>query len=280
MAGNMAPIIVKRKKKAGGDGHHGGAWKVAYADFVTAMMAFFLLMWLIGATTDDQRKGIADYFSTSIPLIPQSGGGNSAFGGDSVFSAQTKMRHGEGAAVKLPDQQTGETADSGDGGGDEAGDLAANAAGLAAVESLLAGAGGESLVSEQLMRHVITRQTDEGLIIELHDLPNALLFERQERPSPLLQELLSELAVVLDLVTNDIAIGGHVAARPIVATGIDPWALSGGRADAARRLLEEAGLNPDRIARVTGFADRKPVTANGMAPRNARLEIVLLRSRY
>jgi chemotaxis protein MotB len=78
---NVPPVIIKRKKVVAEGGHHGGAWKVAYADFVTAMMAFFLLMWLLGATTEQQRKGIADYFNPTLPLDRVSGGGNGAFGG-------------------------------------------------------------------------------------------------------------------------------------------------------------------------------------------------------
>src|SRR6056297_4151245 len=94
---NAAPVIIKRKKVISGDGHHGGAWKVAYADFVTAMMAFFLLMWLLNATTEKQRKGIADYFSPTIPVNRISGGGEDSFGGDSVFSENTLARNGIGA---------------------------------------------------------------------------------------------------------------------------------------------------------------------------------------
>ena len=94
----VAPIIVKRKKVIAG-GHHGGAWKVAYADFVTAMMAFFLLMWLLGATNEKQRKGIADYFNPTIPVNKVSGGGDGAFGGDSIFSQNTLARNGTGTGV-------------------------------------------------------------------------------------------------------------------------------------------------------------------------------------
>src|SRR6056297_3628283 len=99
MAGtrNVAPVIIKRKKVVAGGGHHGGAWKVAYADFVTAMMAFFLLMWLLNATTENQRKGLADYFSPTIPVNRISGGGDGSFGGDSVFSENTLARNGIGA---------------------------------------------------------------------------------------------------------------------------------------------------------------------------------------
>ena len=90
------PVIIKRKKIIAGGGHHGGAWKVAYADFVTAMMAFFLLMWLLNATTEQQRKGIADYFSPTLPVNRISGGGDGAFGGDSgdVFNSNSGGRVG------------------------------------------------------------------------------------------------------------------------------------------------------------------------------------------
>jgi len=100
--GNAAPVIIKRKKIVGGGGHHGGAWKVAYADFVTAMMAFFLLMWLLNATTEKQRKGIADYFNPTVPVNRISGGGDGAFGGDSLFSEQTLAQSGTGASAMRP----------------------------------------------------------------------------------------------------------------------------------------------------------------------------------
>ena len=104
MAGqaNAAPVIIKRKKVIAGGGHHGGAWKVAYADFVTAMMAFFLLMWLLNATTEKQRKGIADYFNPTIPVNRVSGGGDGAFGGDSVFSEDVLAQSGTGGSRTVP----------------------------------------------------------------------------------------------------------------------------------------------------------------------------------
>jgi len=97
-----APIIIKRKKVVGGGGHHGGAWKVAYADFVTAMMAFFLLMWLLNATTEQQRKGLADYFSPTIPVNRISGGGEGLFGGTSLMSDDTMVQDGTGQAGGIP----------------------------------------------------------------------------------------------------------------------------------------------------------------------------------
>ncbi|WP_458791984.1 flagellar motor protein MotB [Yoonia sp. MH D7] len=96
MSGNAPVIIIKRKKVIASGGHHGGAWKVAYADFVTAMMAFFMLMWLLNATTEQQRKGIADYFTPTIPIIRISGGGDGIFGGDDIFSQDMSARAGMG----------------------------------------------------------------------------------------------------------------------------------------------------------------------------------------
>jgi chemotaxis protein MotB len=96
-SGHANVTIIKRKKIVAGGGHHGGAWKVAYADFVTAMMAFFLLMWLLNATTEKQRKGIADYFSPTIPISKISSGGNGSFNGDSVFAEDSQAQNGTGA---------------------------------------------------------------------------------------------------------------------------------------------------------------------------------------
>src|SRR6056297_883191 len=102
MAGtrNVAPVIIKRKKVVAGGGHHGGAWKVAYADFVTAMMAFFMLMWLLNATTENQRKGLADYFSPTIPVNRVSGGGEGMFGGDNIFSETIRPQSGTGGVSR------------------------------------------------------------------------------------------------------------------------------------------------------------------------------------
>ena len=110
---NEAPIIIKKVKKGGGEGHHGGAWKVAYADFVTAMMAFFLLMWLLNATTEKQRKGLADYFSPSIPLSRVSGGGNGAFQGDTMFTEDVKPQNGIGATKENPTDASRSQGDTG-----------------------------------------------------------------------------------------------------------------------------------------------------------------------
>ncbi|KEP70299.1 chemotaxis protein MotB [Thioclava sp. BHET1] len=258
------PIIIKRKKVSGGGGHHGGAWKVAYADFVTAMMAFFLLMWLLNATTEKQRKGIADYFSPTIPFNRVSGGGDGSFGGDSVFTAETLAHSGSGAAQIQP----GESQSS------------ENDAELRKIEEALMGIGGESMVSQQLARHIVTKLTDEGLIVEFFDLPGEPLFSPEsDTPEPITRELAQMLSTVFGLVNNSVAINGHTRAYPHMLKRIPVWELSAARAQTMRRLLEEADFAPGRIARVTGFADRKPSVPAALDLRNNRIEVILLRSR-
>ena len=104
-AKSNAPIIVKRKKVIAGGGHHGGAWKVAYADFVTAMMAFFMLMWLLNATTEQQRKGLADYFAPTVAVSRTSGGGDGNFGGTDLMSDDTLVRSNRGGGFTMAEQR-------------------------------------------------------------------------------------------------------------------------------------------------------------------------------
>lgn len=269
---NAAPVIIKRKKVSGGGGHHGGAWKVAYADFVTAMMAFFLLMWLLNATTEKQRKGLADYFNPSVPISRASGGGDGAFGGESMFSEEQVARMGLGASQQVPSQEQKAR-------GDTPSEAATQDEPLKKVESLLQGFGGESMMTENLARHVVTKLTDEGLIIEIFDTEDSPLFLADTaEPDPVLRELSGIIAKAFGLVTNKVAVQGHLRSLPEVLR-VDPsWDLSTARAQQMRRLLEGGGLAGPRIARVTGMADRKPVTSNPMAVRNNRLELILLRS--
>ncbi len=274
-----APIIVKRKKKVIAGGHHGGAWKVAYADFVTAMMAFFLMMWLLGATTEKQRKGIADYFNPTIPVNKVSGGGDGAFGGDSVFTDSTLAKNGSGAGVTLPTATAPENGNNGDEPDESAPDTTSKGKDqLSKLEEMLTGKSGDSMVSDLLRRHVVTRVTDEGLIVEFFDVPGAPLFDGAE-PNRILRNLTAAVAEVFQLASNDIAVQGHVASVP-QARRINPvWESSAERADVVRQMLTDAGLSPKRMQRVTGFADRKPVSADPLSIRNNRMEIILLRSK-
>ena len=273
MAGqaNAAPVIIKRKKIIIAGGHHGGAWKVAYADFVTAMMAFFMLMWLLNATTEKQRKGLADYFNPTIPVNRISGGGDGAFGGNSVFSEDTMAQNGTGASSKHPTEQQqarGEDAES-----------SAQQEALAEIEKQMSARGGESMTMQQALRHIVTRITDEGLVIEAFDVEGAPLFSGTTAlPEPVLRDIAVLLTEVLGLTANGIAVDGHVASFPITLIDNPSWPLSSGRAQAMRDLLQKTGLPPERMQRVSGHADRRPATANPMAQRNNRLEVILLRT--
>ncbi len=275
MAGqsNAAPVIIKRKKIIQGGGHHGGAWKVAYADFVTAMMAFFMLMWLLNATTEKQRKGIADYFNPAIPIVRISGGGSGAFGGDSVFSEQQLAQSGTGASSDKPSEQN-KARGAAVGDGDGAGEMAA----LKEIEKTLLARGGESMTMETMLRHVVTRVTDEGLVIEIFDLADAPLFaEGSVTPETVTQDIAQMLAEVLVLTKNQIAVSGHVRSYPITLIANPAWDLSADRAQAMRGLIEQAGLGGGRMQRVSGYSDRIAVTPNPTDPRNNRLEVILLR---
>jgi chemotaxis protein MotB len=283
---NAAPVVIKRKKVVKGGGHHGGAWKVAYADFVTAMMAFFLLMWLLNATTEKQRKGLADYFSPTVPISRTSGGGDDDFGGDSVFSEERLAQNGVGASNLHPTEaqqargESGlETVGESTGGADtETG--AETPETLKEVEELLLGRAGESTVSQDLKRHIRTRITDEGLIIEIFDLEDAPLFaENSATALPLLVDLAELIGSVSVLVRNGVAVEGHTRSRPLVLADRPVWELSTERANVMRALLEGEGVSFDRMKRVTGHADREPVVRNPMAVRNNRIEVILLRRR-
>ncbi|MEJ6390152.1 flagellar motor protein MotB [Gymnodinialimonas ulvae] len=277
MADNdVRPIIIKRKKVTGGEGHHGGAWKVAYADFVTAMMAFFMLMWLLNATTENQRKGLADYFSPSIPIARVSGGGDGAFGGESPFSEEVMTQNGIGASSRQPTE--GRQA-MGTQGTDH--DAERENAELSEIEGALMGEGGDSAVSELARPHIETRLTDEGLLVEIFSRPGAPLFDPETgMPQAWLAELAITMADLFSTVRNGVAIEAHIATEPLVRASVSGWQRTTERAQLMRALLEAGGLDPLRVSRVTGHSDREPAVEPGIAPRNDRLEIILLRNAY
>ncbi|MFC3569608.1 flagellar motor protein MotB [Paracoccus sp. TOH] len=265
MAGNGGgpPIIIKRIQ-GGGGGHHGGAWKVAYADFVTAMMAFFLLMWLLNATTEKQRQGLADYFNPTIVQSPASGS-DGPFGGE-VQDSTTNSGQGAGASRDTLMAQAREGRESG------FDDMARH------IQNQLTGSGAESMQKVNLLRHVVTRMTDEGLVIELTDVTDEPLFIGDSaQPTPAMKELAAILSGVLGRVKNEIALTGHVRAYPEMLIQSPVWALSDARAHALRNLLEGAGFAPTRIQRVSAFADRRNRSVNPMDPNNNRIEVILLR---
>lgn len=280
MSTQPAPIIIKRKKVIAG-GHHGGAWKVAYADFVTAMMAFFLLMWLLGATNEKQRKGIADYFNPTIPINKVSGGGSGAFGGESIFTEATLSENGTGAGITIqsaPNEASGENGVDVEDATENGAAKKAETQALQETAKQLSAMTGESMISDLLRRHVVTRLTDEGLIVEVFDVPDAPLFDENDNPTPVLNDVLLAITEVFRLASNKIAVQGHTAAVPLIARVNPVWEKSATRAENTRQTLISLGLDGARMQRVSGFADRKPAAENTLSIRNNRIEIILLRN--
>ena len=164
-SGGVAPIIIRKKKNIIAAGHHGGAWKVAYADFATAMMAFFLLMWLLNATTESQRKGLADYFNPSIPISRVSGGGSGALNGSSLMTEDTLANDGSGQSRRLPNSGS----KTGDSKSEPSPDIEEALRGL---ENEINAQASDALMPE-IAKHIYTRMTPEGLMIELVDADGA-----------------------------------------------------------------------------------------------------------
>lgn len=253
---NVRPIIIKRKKVVVGGGHHGGAWKVAYADFVTAMMAFFLMLWLLGSVSEDERKGIADYFTPTFAVDSRTSGGDGAFGGSSI-STVTSITD-EIATAEAFDMET------------------------AAMEKLaeeFSALAGESAVAEQVLRHVNIKLTDEGLVFELVDVADAPLFEpNTSTPRPVLIQLTRLITEAMRMVQNPLAIGVHSQAFPAVLRDNPVWRLTVHRAESMRELVLESGFDAARLKRVTGHADRSLLNIETpMAAENNRVELILLR---
>jgi chemotaxis protein MotB len=279
--------IIRKVKKVSGEGHHGGAWKVAYADFVTAMMAFFLLMWLLNATTEDQRKGIADYFNPTIPVSQISGGGTDLLNGSTIFAEKTLAKDGSGGSKtqqsssqdetdKQDELEEGESKfksmlDDGDGAG--------AAEELNAIEERLRGQI-DSVETEGLARHIQTRVTPEGLVIELVDVDGSPLFDvGSTNASPTLKILLKAVTSSLALVQNEISIVGHTDSLAYSgARNYSNWELSTDRANIARRLMVNEGFPQAMIDEVAGKADTEPLVDDRYAPQNRRISITILRS--
>jgi len=281
--------IIKKKKVSGGGGHHGGAWKVAYADFVTAMMAFFLLMWLLNATTEKQRKGLADYFSPTIPIHKTSGGGNGPFGGETVFAEVTLPQSGRGATEMSPTDEEKAEGDTGSSSSDEEDEDTNPSESLGTAETredeefellegLLTGSTGESESENELLQHVRTRVTDEGLIIELVDQEGRLLFHPgSDQPTEEMLQLLTVITAVVNTVKNQIALVGHSFEISESEGNNRNWPLSSNRAQAVRQVLLEGGFEGNRISRITGQANNSPSFLPQPDIRNNRIELILLR---
>ena len=273
---NLPPPIIVKKITMVAAGHHGGAWKVAYADFVTAMMAFFLLLWLLGATTEKQRKGIADYFTPTLVKIKQGGaGGNGLLGGSSLTDVDSyPNRAGQTGtrAMTIPRDATG-------GPKEGSGNLKKMASLRARLETKLAA----SKELKSLARQVRMVDTTEGVRIDLVDDANFSMFALG---TTLLTTqatgLLKAIAATVSPETGGLTIRGHTDALPWRSGGkgtgaANNWSLSAGRAEATRQALLRSGIAEARFRRIEGVADRELlVRDNPQDPRNRRISIVVM----
>ncbi|MPT49248.1 MAG: flagellar motor protein MotB [Sphingobium sp.] len=271
------PIIVKKIIVEGHGGHHGGAWKVAYADFVTAMMAFFLLMWLLGATTEDQRKGIADYFTPTLTEVKQgSAGADGLMGGDSMVGKDNyPTTGGQGTlAITIPRDATG-TAQR---GGKDHKDRAADRAKFERIRAQLQAKLESSAEMRRLAKHVRFRETQEGLRIDIIDEADFAMFGMgTDRLVPQARKLIGEVAKVIIGVPNDVIVRGHTDGLPYAAgRTMNNWLLSSARAEATRKTLADNGLVGTRFSKIEGVADRDPfIPGDIYDPRNRRMSIIL-----
>jgi len=282
------PIIIKRIKKISG-GHHGGAWKVAYADFVTAMMAFFLLMWLINTTSPEQKKGIADYFAPASVSASTSGSGG-ILGGTALGQDGGNAKGSQATVEKLAPQAPPDMQTDNPSGSPKDLDSASEAALREALQKKEEAAFQSAAASlrqalqdmpelAELSKQILIDQTPEGLRIQLVDQEGRSMFEEgSTRPNPRAQILLRAIAKVVNQLPNRINVSGHTSASTGGVKADSDWTLSSGRANASRQILQGSGVDPDRIYQVAGKAAADPLYPDDpMLPGNRRITMVLLR---
>jgi chemotaxis protein MotB len=291
-ATNQRPIIIKRIKRSGGRGHHGGAWKVAYADFVTAMMAFFLLMWLINTTSPEQRRGIAEFFAPASVSRVSSGAGGLLEG---TSFAEEGVRNGHSAPVapssepqytSNADDQNRQENQTSNGGEAAPNEEALNrartmreSAEFARAEIAIRQAMQDMPDVAELSRHVIVEQTPEGLRIQIIDQEGRSMFNSGEAtPNERARRLLIAICAVITQLPNRLTISGHTDGAAPGGRYNSNFELSAARANEARRILAGQGIPANRIYEVAGRADSEPLFADDPTlPGNRRIAITLLR---
>jgi chemotaxis protein MotB len=285
MAGDNA-VVIKRIKKGGHGGHHGGAWKVAYADFVTAMMAFFLLMWLINTTTPEQKRGIADYFAPQS--IAQTVSGSGGVLGGKVMGEDDAHAGGAQSVMQKQSPPAPSSAAKALAAGATQGGASANSTSNA--DSHSAQDGEFSHAAEaihqaiqdnpdiaNLSHQVITENTPQGLRIQLVDQDGRPMFKQgSTEPMPYARKLLAAIGGIISALPNRVSISGHTSGND--AQDGSSWEMSAARANQARAMLQAGGLSSDRIYEVAGKAGSEPLLPEDPnASANRRLSVLLMR---
>ncbi len=272
----LQPIVIKRIKKGGHGGHHGGAWKIAYADFVTAMMAFFLLMWLLGSTTKGDLQGISDYFRTPLKVALQggSGSGDSSSllkgGGTNLTRSVGQVKQGDiEAERKTINLQA----------------LKADQKAREREQLLMLKGGLESVISANVKFSEYKSQIQldlmqDGLRIQIVDEQNRPMFDSgRASVKDYMRDILREIGRVLNEVPNKVTLSGHTDASPYGSgeRGYSNWELSADRANASRRELIAGGMAESKVLRVVGLAASLPFdAAHPLDPVNRRISIVVM----
>jgi chemotaxis protein MotB len=272
----LRPIIVKRIKKAGGGGH-GGAWKIAYADFVTAMMAFFLLMWLLGSTTKGDLQGISDYFQTPLKVAMQGGTGS----GDSssvIKGGGRDLTRSNGQIQKSDDPAKNRKTYN----------LKAAQAELAKAEEAklqnlkkkIEAAIDTSPALKQYKNQLLLDITSDGLRIQIVDEQNRPMFAlARAELQPYTKEILLEIGQLLNDIPNKVSLSGHTDASAYSSgeKGYSNWELSADRANASRRALIAGGMDESKVLRVIGLSSAVPFNKDDpLDPINRRISIIVM----
>jgi chemotaxis protein MotB len=269
-------IIIKRVKK-GGHAAHGGAWKIAYADFVTAMMAFFLLMWLLGSTTEGDKKGIADYFASPLKLALMasgSGAGDAAHvikgGGQDLTRSTGQVKRGE-VEVQRDTVNIHQL---------KAEQVRAEVARLENLQKKVEEALAANPELKALSAQIRMEMTADGLRIQILDEDGRPMFASGSAGvQPYMRRLLQAMGGILATVPNRLTLEGHTDAQPFAAgdRAYSNWELSADRANASRRELLVGGLPEDQVLRVQGLAASHPFDRRDpLAPTNRRISIVVM----
>ncbi|WP_447527362.1 flagellar motor protein MotB [Vreelandella sp. TE19] len=261
--GDKRPIVIRRKKVV--HAHHGGAWKIALADFMTALMALFLVLWILSVASDEQRQGVAEYFSA--PLVTAVTGGDRSGSTRVIPGGGPDPTHTDGERARIDVMQhTRPSLEERRFFND--------------LQERIERAINQDPELRQLRSQMRFDLTREGLRIQLLDTDQRPMFELgSDQVASYMRSLLRTMAPLLNELPNDLSISGHTDSVPYAGgyRGYSNWELSNDRANASRRELVAGGLDPDQLLRVSGFADRVllPETT-AIDPRNRRIELVVL----
>lgn len=266
------PIIVIKKIKKGGHGHHGGAWKIAYADFVTAMMAFFLLMWLLGSTSEGDQKGISDYFNSplKVALLGGSGTGTATSvingGGQDLSRTSGQIKKGGNESAWLESSSPSS--------------LQAETARLEQLKGEIESLIDASELMKEFKNQIMLDLTPEGLRIQIVDVRNRPMFDAGSAVlKDYMKDILKALTKVLNKTPNKLTLSGHTDATPYALgnMGYSNWELSADRANASRREMAADGMPDTKIMRVVGLASSLPFDEKDpYAAVNRRIAIVVM----